>query len=37
MIMCLGLVAFVLDSMVGVIFVKILNIFTCLLYTSRCV
>ena len=28
MIMCLGLVAFVLDSMVGVIFVKILNIFT---------
>ncbi len=28
MIMCLGLVAFVLDSMVGVLFVKILNIFT---------
>ena len=28
MIMCLGLVAFILDSMVGVIFVKILNIFT---------
>ena len=28
MIMGLGLVAFILDSMVGVIFVKILNIFT---------
>ncbi len=28
MIMCLGLVAFVLDSMVGVLFVKVLNIFT---------
>ena len=28
MIMCLGLVAFVLDSIVGVLFVKILNIFT---------
>jgi len=27
-IMCLGLVAFVLDSMVGVLFVKVLNIFT---------
>ena len=28
MIMCLGLVAFVLDSVVGVLFVKVLNIFT---------
>ena len=28
MILCLGLVAFVLDSMVGVLFVKVLNIFT---------
>ena len=28
MIMGLGLVAFVLDSMVGVLFVKVLNIFT---------
>lgn len=28
MIMCLGLVAFVLDSMAGVFFVKILNLFT---------
>ncbi len=27
-IMCLGLVAFVLDSMVGVLFVKVLNLFT---------
>lgn len=28
MIMCLGLVAFVLDSVVGVLFVKVLNLFT---------
>jgi len=28
MIMCLGLVAFILDSMVGVLFVKLLNLFT---------
>ena len=28
MIMCLGLVAFVLDSVVGVLFVKALNLFT---------
>ena len=28
MIMCLGLVAFILDSVVGVLFVKVLNIFT---------
>ena len=28
LIMCLGLVAFILDSVVGVLFVKVLNIFT---------
>ena len=28
MIMCLGLVAFILDSVVGVLFVKVLNLFT---------
>lgn len=28
MIMCLGLVAFILDSMVGVLFVKVVNLFT---------
>ena len=28
LIMCLGLVAFVLDSVVGVLFVKVLNLFT---------
>lgn len=28
MIMCLGLVAFILDSMVGVLFVKVMNLFT---------